>query len=403
MNNIDDVRDFEASLKQRLSRFKENLRDQLAPHHLTLAETRVHRVLIPMVGVYTPGWQALPAASWEFVELVTEQGLTATGEWPIDLDDDAESCIDRLRQEPGRNLLDLELEEPLFMAWWDLVGQVLEQPLHVLWAHLFERGFEPPQSVPMAAYTWMRFPDADGNNAVTYETWPEHAAERARTGFPAIKVSMTSYQPEDHIDLVHRIRAAGGDHTAIRIDTHGTWHYQEARRILPAVEDCNLEYIEQPVNFLLPQCYYPNGEKPPVRADPGGYQDEYYFPFDRHPQVGFWLAVSEANLENGCLHVLPGSQRESVHEPVPDRRPNANVGYVEIVDHDTRASVPVCMQPGDLLVFHSRLMHCSRDNESQEPRTAMVYHVAERGTVDGTPHTLVNDWMPIGGDGSGNA
>ena len=278
MINVDDVRDFDGFLKKRISRFKENLAEQLAPHHLTLAEARVHKVLIPMVGVYTPGWQALPAASWEFVELVTDQGLIGTGEWPIDLDAEAKDCLDRLPQQPGRNLLDLDLEEPLFMAWWDLVGQVLGQPLHLLWAQLFERGFEPPASVPMAAYTWQRFADASGNNAVTYETWPEHAAQRARMGFPAIKVSMTSYHPEDHIELVHRIRAAVGDQTAIRIDAHGTWNYQEARRILPAVEDCNLEYIEQPVNFLLPQCYYPGGEAPPPRATAaGGYQAEYYF------------------------------------------------------------------------------------------------------------------------------
>ena len=124
----------------------------------------------------------------------------------------------------------------------------------------------------------MRFPDMDGNNAVTYESWPEHVADRVRTGFPAVKVSMTSYQPEDHIDLIHRIRTAVGDETAIRIDAHGSWNYQEARRILPAVEDCNLEYIEQPVNFLLPHCYYPEGEAAPARAaQTGSYQAEYYF------------------------------------------------------------------------------------------------------------------------------
>ena len=117
MINVDDVRDFDGFLKKRISRFKENLADQLAPHHLTLAEARVHKVLIPMVGVYTPGWQALPAASWEFVELVTDQGLIGTGEWPIDLDAEAKDCLDRLPQQPGRNLLDLDLEEPLFMAW----------------------------------------------------------------------------------------------------------------------------------------------------------------------------------------------------------------------------------------------------------------------------------------------
>ena len=208
MINIDDVRDFDAMLKRRIERFQVKLQDWLAPHRLTLADIRVHKVLIPMVGVYTPGWQALPAASWAFVELVTREGLIGTGEWSIDLDVPAQNCIARLRQDPGRNLLEMEFAEPLFMAWWDLVAQVLEQPLHVLWAELFERDSQAPRAVPMAAYTWQRFPDAQGEGAVTFATWPEHAAAQARHGFPAIKVSMTAYQPEDHIELVQRIRQA---------------------------------------------------------------------------------------------------------------------------------------------------------------------------------------------------
>ena len=52
------------------------------------------------------------------------------------------------------------------------------------------------------------------------------------------------------------------------------------------------------------------------------------------------------------------------------------------------------MAPGDLLVFHSHLMHRSRDNLSDGLRAAMVYHMAEHGTRDqGERPTRVNDWM----------
>ena len=112
------------------------------------------------------------------------------------------------------------------------------------------------------------------------------------------------------------------------------------------------------------------------------HQDSFYFRFDRSPQVGVWLAVTEATLENGCLQVLPGSHREHLHKHVPDPRPGANLGYVEIVDHDMSASVPVVMNVGDLLVFHSHLMHRSTDNGSPSLRAAMVYHYAQAGTVD---------------------
>jgi ectoine hydroxylase-related dioxygenase (phytanoyl-CoA dioxygenase family) len=128
------------------------------------------------------------------------------------------------------------------------------------------------------------------------------------------------------------------------------------------------------------------------------HQDSYYFPFDPpRPVAGVWLAVTEATLENGCLHVLAGSHTEPIHEHVPDRRPGANYGYVEIVDHDMEAAVPVLMKPGDLLVFDSHLMHRSTDNVSNGIRAAMVYHYAATGTHDRTMELkgyTINDWMP---------
>lgn len=278
MINVEDIKDFDSMLKRRIGRFRDKLRDWLAPHRLTLQEARTHKVLIPMVGVYTPGWQALPAVSWEFVELVTKEGPIGTGEWSVNLDNKARDCLKGLHDNPGRNLLDLDLEEPLFMAWWDLVGQVLKKPLHILWGELFEVGFTPPKFVPMAAYTWQRFPNLDGIGENTFETWPGLAADLARQGFPAIKVSMTAYQPEDHIELLHRIREAVGPFTAIRADAHGTWNYQEARRILHSIEDCNLEYVEQPINSLITHHFYPPGESVPARhTGQGGFQAEYYF------------------------------------------------------------------------------------------------------------------------------
>ena len=276
--NVADLRDFDRMLKRRIALNREKLRDWLAPHRLTLAQARVNKVLIPMVGVYTPGWQALPAISWEFVELISREGPVGTGEWPIRLDEKAWNCLEQLKADPQRNLLDPELEEPLNMAWWDLVGKALGKPLHVLWADIFERGFDPPNEVPMAAYTWQRFPDRNGHGEVTFQNWPALAAGHAREGFPAIKISMTAYQPEDHIDLVHRIRKAVGPAMAIRIDAHGTWNYQEARRILYSLEDCDLEYIEQPFNSMMPRPYYPATEAVPVRSlAEGGFQAEYYF------------------------------------------------------------------------------------------------------------------------------
>jgi len=139
------------------------------------------------------------------------------------------------------------------------------------------------------------------------------------------------------------------------------------------------------------------------------HQDSYYFPFEpARPIVGLWLAVTQATLENGCLHVLPGSQSEPIHEHVTDPRPGSQYGYVEIVDHDMSASQPCLLSPGDLLIFDSHLMHRSTDNVADGFRAAMVWHLSAPGVVDRglrtgsggrwAPNPL-HDWMPVVRDG----
>lgn len=134
------------------------------------------------------------------------------------------------------------------------------------------------------------------------------------------------------------------------------------------------------------------------------HQDSYYFPFDKQPQVGLWLAISEATIENGCLSVLPGSHKRPIHAHEPDMRPGANQGYLEIRDHDMAGATPVLMQPGDLLVFHSYLMHRSEDNKAQTRRSAMVYHYSVAGVRPIAPltpaQTMILQWRPVARNGA---
>lgn len=156
------------------------------------------------------------------------------------------------------------------------------------------------------------------------------------------------------------------------------------------VTDLLVEILGEELDCFLSQFIFKN---PGAWGQPW-HQDSYYFPFKpARPIAGVWLAVSEATLDNGCLRVLPGSHTELVHDHVRDRRPGANLGYVEIVDHDMSAEQPVLMQPGDLLVFDSHLMHRSTDNVSAGIRAAMVYHYCRAGTV-ALAESAVTDFLP---------
>jgi ectoine hydroxylase-related dioxygenase (phytanoyl-CoA dioxygenase family) len=131
------------------------------------------------------------------------------------------------------------------------------------------------------------------------------------------------------------------------------------------------------------------------------HQDSYYFNFDQQPQVGLWLAISEATLDNGCLSVLPGSHTNAVLEHVPDLREGANQGYLEILGVDEGSAIPVLMSPGDLLVFNSFLLHRSVDNCGGARRSAMVYHYGRADSVNlASPEVQamqqrVTKWIPV--------
>ena len=160
---------------------------------------------------------------------------------------------------------------------------------------------------------------------------------------------------------------------------------------------CNLleDIIGPDIDCFLSQFIFKN---PGAWGQPW-HQDSSYFPFDREPQVAAWLATSEATLDNGCLVVLPGSHHEHLHEHLPDDRKESNYGYTEIKDHDFSDEIPMTLNKGDLLLFHSFLMHKSYDNKSDSRRTAMVYHFAETGTDYGAIDSPTNEWISIRGRG----
>lgn len=148
----------------------------------------------------------------------------------------------------------------------------------------------------------------------------------------------------------------------------------------PALLDVVGALLGPDVDCFLSQFIFKN----PGAIGQPWHQDSLYFPFEPDHQVGIWLAVTDATPTNGPLSVLAGSHREPVHEHVPDQRPEANLGYTEIVDMDFAGAQQVLMDAGDLLVFDSHLMHRSTDNVSDGRRAAMVYHYASAGTVDNT-------------------
>jgi hypothetical protein len=199
--------------------------------------------------------------------------------------------------------------------------------------------------------------------------------------FPETEPSPTAQAPEDLVSKVFNCHAEG---LALEI----------VRR--PQIVERVAEILGPDLDCFQSQFILKN---PGVIGQPW-HQDSHYFRFDRQPQVGVWIALSRATLENGCLWVLPGSHRAGLFAHVPDRRPAANRGYLEVVGQDESGRVPCLMAPGDVLFFHSYLLHMSTDNVADERRTALVCHYGRAGTQavsEAAARALahVNRWVPV--------
>lgn len=204
--------------------------------------------------------------------------------------------------------------------------------------------------------------------------------DQGHIGIREMKPSHKIENIEDEMSKVFRLHQTGIFNEFIKRDD-----------LLNIVEDI----LGENIDCFLSQFIFKN---PGAWGQPW-HQDSSYFPFDKAPQVGAWLATSAATKENGCLVILPGSHKEVIHEHLPDDRPGSNYGYTEIKDHDFKKEMPLFLNTGDLLLFHSFLMHKSYDNKSNNRRTAMVYHFAETGTDFGELDSPTNEWISVRGKG----
>ncbi len=79
--------------------------------------------------------------------------------------------------------------------------------------------------------------------------------------------------------------------------------------------------------------------------------------------ITFWVAITPATVENGCLWVLPKSHRGGL---LPHHYNEAKKEWVG--DYDTFGAVPAELEPGQIFVFTGLTPHSSGANRTDEPR-----------------------------------
>lgn len=120
------------------------------------------------------------------------------------------------------------------------------------------------------------------------------------------------------------------------------------------------------------------------------HQDGAYWGELSQDVVTAWVALTPSTPENGCMRVVPGTQRGAV--PHVDTFAAENLlsrgQEVAAAVHPDDA-VAVCLQPGEMSLHHSLIVHSSEPNRACYPRIGFAIryaaaHVLQpRGDEDG--------------------
>lgn len=212
---------------------------------IRIARIDVHRVNLPFLALFHSNahGSGSPAAEASFIEVHTDEGVSGVGEGvgppPELVVGQNPFHLERIRTalagRPGWAATE--------MACLDIQGKVLDQPLCKLL-----HGDDIKPRVAHSAYCFFRTPNQEGSNGVTPDNYVEYCQDlMARFGFRCLKLKMGTYPPEVEVELVQQVRRAVGEKVALRMDLNGAWSFSTALRAVRQLEDCGMEYLEDPL------------------------------------------------------------------------------------------------------------------------------------------------------------
>ncbi len=102
------------------------------------------------------------------------------------------------------------------------------------------------------------------------------------------------------------------------------------------------------------------------------HQDIRYWRFDRRELVSTWLALGPENRDNGGLLVIPGSHTLDFE---PGQFDASLFLRTDLEQNQAllAKAIPVELDAGDMLFFHSRTLHAAGQNESSVVKRSLVF------------------------------
>ena len=129
-------------------------------------------------------------------------------------------------------------------------------------------------------------------------------------------------------------------------------------------------------------------KQPQIGAEVGWHQDATYLYTDPISVTGLWIALDDADRDNGCLMALPGGHLGPLRQRF--HRAGARLITDTLDQTPWPATPPVALEAprGTLVVLHGLLPHASAPNRSARPRHAYALHL-----IDGRAEYAPDNWL----------
>jgi phytanoyl-CoA hydroxylase len=135
--------------------------------------------------------------------------------------------------------------------------------------------------------------------------------------------------------------------------------------------------------------------KPPqIGGEVQCHQDSTYLYTEPESCIGFWFALEDATLENGCMQFIPGAHKQALKQV----QYRADDGKMTMRTLDAEpwpkgTTVAAEAKAGTLVIFDGRAPHLSGPNLSDNSRHAYTLHV-----IDKRSHYPAENWLQRSAD-----
>lgn len=129
-------------------------------------------------------------------------------------------------------------------------------------------------------------------------------------------------------------------------------------------------------------------KQPQIGGEVGWHQDATYLHTAPVTVTGLWIALDDADRDNGCLMALPGAHRGPLRQRFHDQDGALVTSTLSAEPWPGVDPVPLEARRGTVVVLHGLLPHASAPNRSNRPRHAYALHL-----IDGHAEYGADNWL----------